>query len=81
MSKPQHKQPAKTAAQKPAGDATQPEVQGDTVQGNGEGEKLPPALVQMIRDAQAYPKPHAAEVHPTEVANYAAGGWVVSPEE
>lgn len=32
-------------------------------------------LVKMVRDAEQYPAPHEAEVHPAEVDNYAAGGW------
>lgn len=34
--------------------------------------------VRMVRDAEAYPAPHTADVHPAEVENYAVGGWVVS---
>jgi hypothetical protein len=30
----------------------------------------------MVRDADAYPAPHSADVHPDEVENFAAGGWV-----
>jgi hypothetical protein len=33
-------------------------------------------LVRMVRDADAYPAPHSADVHPDEVENFAAGGWV-----
>lgn len=38
----------------------------------------PPAvqLVPMVRDAAQWPAPHAADVHPGEVENYRAGGWV-----
>lgn len=32
--------------------------------------------VAMIRDHHAYPEPHSADVHPDEVENYRAGGWV-----
>jgi hypothetical protein len=35
-----------------------------------------PKLVKMVRDTDAYPKPHTADVHPDEVENFAAGGWV-----
>lgn len=35
-----------------------------------------PKLVRMSRDADIYPAPHTADVHPAEVENYAAGGWV-----
>lgn len=33
-------------------------------------------LVPMVRDPGQWPAPHNADVHPDEVANYAAGGWV-----
>ena len=33
-------------------------------------------LVRMVRDADAYPAPHSADVHPDEVENFAVGGWV-----
>lgn len=32
--------------------------------------------VRMVRDAEKYPVPHEADVHPAEVENYASGGWV-----
>jgi hypothetical protein len=32
-------------------------------------------LVRMVRD-ESYPEPHSADVHPDEVDNFAAGGWV-----
>ena len=32
--------------------------------------------VKMIRDAEQYPAPHEADVHPNEVENYRAGGFV-----
>ena len=35
----------------------------------------------MIRDPEYWPAPHSADVHPDEVGNYAAGGWVVQTEE
>lgn len=31
--------------------------------------------VEMVRDAEIYPEPHTATVHPDEVDNYAQGGW------
>jgi hypothetical protein len=34
--------------------------------------------VKMVRDAETNPKPHTADVHPDEVDNFKAGGWVVS---
>ncbi|WP_353192116.1 hypothetical protein [Pandoraea pnomenusa] len=34
-----------------------------------------PVLVKMVRDADLYPEPHEAQVHPDEVDNYRAGGW------
>lgn len=34
-----------------------------------------PQLVPMVRSASHYPAPHTADVHPDEVANFAAGGW------
>lgn len=39
-------------------------------------ETKPAGLVKMTRDPARYPAPHAADVHPAEVDNYAAGGWV-----
>jgi hypothetical protein len=32
-------------------------------------------LVRMVRD-ESYPEPREADVHPDEVDNFAAGGWV-----
>lgn len=34
-----------------------------------------PQLVRMVRGPE-YPRPHMADVHPEEVENYRAGGWV-----
>lgn len=31
--------------------------------------------VTMTRDAEMYPEPHTAQVHPDEVDNYRPGGW------
>jgi hypothetical protein len=31
--------------------------------------------VRMVRDPEAYPAPHEAQVHPDEVNNYRPGGW------
>lgn len=36
------------------------------------------ATVHMTRDPETNEAPHSADVHPEEVANYAAGGWVVA---
>lgn len=36
--------------------------------------------VTMVRDEQAYPEPHIAQVHPDEVQNYYSGGWVPAKE-
>jgi hypothetical protein len=34
------------------------------------------ALIPMVRSVEAFPEgPHAADVHPAEVENFAAGGW------
>lgn len=33
------------------------------------------ALVPMARDAEQWPAPHTADVHPVEVKNYEAAGW------
>lgn len=33
------------------------------------------ALVRMVRSPDECPAPHTADVHPAEVANYAAHGW------
>lgn len=32
--------------------------------------------IRMKRDPELYPAPHAADVHPSEVDNYRAGGWM-----
>lgn len=34
-------------------------------------------FVTMVRDAEQYPEPHSAEVHPDEVDNYRPGGWEI----
>jgi hypothetical protein len=34
-------------------------------------------LVAMVRDAEQFPAPHSADVHPDEVENYKVGGWTV----
>ena len=34
------------------------------------------SLVRMVRDSEQFPAPHEADVHPDEVANFAADGWV-----
>lgn len=34
--------------------------------------------VAMVRDSEQYPAPHVADVHPDEVENYAAGGWMAA---
>lgn len=31
--------------------------------------------VRMVRDAEQFPAPHVADVHPDEVENYRTGGW------
>ncbi len=38
--------------------------------------KATSGTVRMVRDAEHYPAPHTADVHPAEVENYASGGWV-----
>jgi hypothetical protein len=35
----------------------------------------------MVRDPNQYPAPHAADVHPDEVDNYRAGGWLLDTSE
>lgn len=32
--------------------------------------------VRMSRDQEQFPAPHSADVHPDEVANFQASGWV-----
>ena len=32
-------------------------------------------LVRMVRNAEQFPEPHRADVHPAEVDNFKAGGW------
>lgn len=39
------------------------------------------ATVAMVRDPEQYPPPHAADVHPDEVANFAAAGWLVGGKD
>lgn len=34
-------------------------------------------LVVMVRDADQFPPPFTADVHPDEVANWQATGWLV----
>lgn len=34
------------------------------------------STIKMVRDAEQYPAPHAADVHPEEVENYRLGGFV-----
>lgn len=34
--------------------------------------------VHMKRDAELYPEPHEAQVHPDEVDNYRPGGWEIA---
>lgn len=73
----------------------EPAADGAAITGDGSGDQLPPvgggdvadqlqnagpALVHMTRDANAYPAPHTAEVHPAEVDNYAAGGWQLASD-
>lgn len=31
--------------------------------------------VRMVRDAEHFPEPHSADVHPLEVENFKAAGW------
>lgn len=40
-------------------------------------QEAPAPLVKMVRNAEQFPEPHSADVHPDEVENYAAFGWVV----
>lgn len=37
--------------------------------------KSEPSIVKMVRDAEQFPAPHTADVHPAEVENFKAGGW------
>lgn len=37
--------------------------------------------VKMVRSAEVYPAPHSVEVHPDEVENYRAGGFVPVEDE
>lgn len=57
-----------------AGEDAQTDLLGD----QAETEQQAAQTVRMERDPGAYPEPHAADVHPDEVANFAAGGWVIS---
>lgn len=77
------------------GTEMEPAADGAAITGDGAGDLLPPvdgdgeanqlqdagpALVRMTRDANAYPAPHTADVHPAEVDNYAAGGWQIASD-
>jgi hypothetical protein len=55
---------AKAALAVPVEAATHPAPAADTV--------------KMVREAETNPKPHTADVHPDEVDNFKAGGWVLS---
>jgi regulator of protease activity HflC (stomatin/prohibitin superfamily) len=61
------------AAAEQAGDAAQTDLLDDKSEPDQATQ-----TVRMERDPGAYPEPHAADVHPDEVANFAAGGWVIS---
>lgn len=39
------------------------------------------AFVTMVRNPDAHPAPHTAQVHPEEVHNYYSGGWTVKKDE
>ena len=49
----------------------------DTEDNATENELAAVALVAMVRGDE-YPEPHAADVHPDEVANYSQGGWQIA---
>jgi hypothetical protein len=51
---------------RPKKDAESPQNDGDI------------AYVTMTRDADQYPEPHTAQVHPDEVDNYRPGGWEIA---
>jgi hypothetical protein len=50
-----------------------PKKEAETPQNDGEI-----AYVTMTRDAELYPEPHTAQVHPDEVENYRPGGWEIA---
>lgn len=54
---------------------------GGTAPSHADAPSAPAATVAMVRDSATNPKPHAADVHPDEVENYKAGGWMVKPQE
>lgn len=64
------------AAADAADAASQAEVQADAAALAASAVEL----VQMQRDPDMYPAPHMADVHPDEVDNYAAHGWVAIPQ-
>lgn len=69
---------AAAQASEGAGTEMEPAADGAATTGDDSGDQpqdAGPALVHMTRDANAYPAPHTAEVHPDEVDNFAAGGW------
>ena len=81
---------SQTQGSEGAGTDMEPAADGAAITGDVSGDQLPPVdgddladklqeagpdLVHMTRDASAHPAPHTAEVHPEEVANFAAGGW------
>jgi hypothetical protein len=48
----------------------------DAKEGGDAGEEI--GYVTMTRDAEQYPEPHTAQVHPDEVDNYRPGGWEIA---
>lgn len=57
--------------------ATEPEAPQPS-QAEPEAPKAPVGkAVKMRRDAEIYPAPHVADVHPDEVESYRVGGWEV----
>lgn len=52
--------------------------EAEAVQASDDQAPAARALVRMVRRADQYPAPHAADVHPAEIENYKAGGWTVA---
>jgi len=57
------------------------QVTGVSQEQGEDGEDGVTVTVPMIRDTDLYPAPHTADVHPDEVDNFLAGGWVEAPKE
>ena len=69
---------SKAERERRAAMAAEPVAETAEPAGQTPGSQLDFGTVAMTRDAAQFPPPHRADVHPAEVANYAAGGWRVA---